>query len=124
MTADEFLALFPEFDDPARYPRARVEMYLTLAATRVGACAWGTSYNLGLALFAAHYLALSGGWLDQGGTGVVKAEMSSKKVGDVQVTYATTANQSMDAGWWNSTGYGRQWWDLNRLCGVAVLQLI
>lgn len=124
MTPAEFLILFPEFGDPIKYPPARIQLYLTLAATRVGACGWGDAYDLGIALFTAHYLATGGAGGASGGAGTVTGEVSSKKVGDAQITYATTSNRDADAGWWNSTLYGRQWWDLNRTCGVGVVQLI
>lgn len=121
MTVDEFLAIFPEFDDPVKYPTSRIQLYLTLAATRVGECAWGDTYDLGIALFTAHYLATFG---NAGVGGVTIGEVSSKKVGDVQVGYATTSNRDSGAGWWNGTIYGQQWWDLFSRCGGWVTQLI
>lgn len=124
MTVADFLVLFPEFNDAAKYPPARIALYLNLAAARVNECAWGDAYTLGVALFTAHYLATLGAAGGGTGAGVVKGEMSSKKVGDVQVSYATTSNRDNDAGWWNSTIYGRQWWDLFGLYGVGVVQLI
>jgi len=124
MTVGEFLAIFPEFNDPAKYPPARIQMYLTLAGTRVSECMWGDVYSTGLALFAAHYLATLGSAVGATGAGSVTGEVASKKVGDVQVTYATTSNRSNDAGWWNSTMYGRQWWDLFSSFGAGVVQLI
>jgi hypothetical protein len=121
VTVAEFLAIFPEFNDPGKYPPARIQLYLTLAASRVSECAWGDSYDLGIALFTAHYLATFG----RAGTGgVTTGEMSSKKVGDVQVNYATTSNRAEGSGWWNSTIYGQQWWDLFASCGGSVTQLI
>lgn len=124
MTVTEFLELFPEFGDATKYPPARIQLYLDLAAVRVSECAWGTAYSLGIALFTAHYLSTMGSAGGGTGGGVIKGEMSSKKVGDVQVTYTTTSNRATDAGWWNSTIYGRQWWDLNSLYGIGVVQLI
>lgn len=121
MTVAEFLAIFPEFNDPVKYPQPRIQLYLTLAATRVSQCGWGDSYTLGLALFTAHYLASFG---NAGTGGVVTGEMSSKKVGDVQVGYATTSNREAGAGWWNGTIYGQQWWDLFSSCGYGLTQLI
>ena len=124
MTVADFLAIFPEFNNPAKYPDARIQLYLTLAASRVSECAWGDAYSLGIALFTAHYLATMGAAGGGTGAGIVTGEKSSKKVGDVQVTYATTSNRATDAGWWNSTIYGQQWWDLNSLYGIGVVQLI
>lgn len=124
MTVAEFLVIFPEFNDSAKYPQARIQLYLTLAAARVNVCAWGDAYDLGIALFTAHYLATMGAAGGGTGAGLVTGEKSSKKVGDVQVTYATTSNRDNDAGWWNSTIYGRQWWDLFGLYGIGVVQLI
>lgn len=123
LTYDEFIAFFPEFSDAGKYPPARVNAYLQLAASRMNECFWGDSYGFGQALWAAHYLATAG-MAGGGGSGVVTGEVSSKKVGDVQVTYATSSDRAADAGWWNSTIYGRQWWDINSLFGVGAVQLI
>lgn len=124
MTPAEFVAIFPEFSDPAQWPTARVQLYLTLAATRMNADDWGDAYTLGTALFTAHYLATGGSASSANGTGAVLGEITSKKIGEVQVQRSVTSNRNADAGWWNSTGYGRQWWDLFRMFGVGVVQLI
>jgi hypothetical protein len=124
VTPAEFVILFPEFGDATKYPVPRIQLYLTLAAQRVDQYAWGDSYDLGIALFTAHYLATMASAGGGTGAGTVTGEMSSKKVGDVQVSYASTSNRDEGAGWWNSTIYGRQWWSLFRYCGVGVMQLI
>ena len=48
MTVAEFLAAFPEFSDATKYPPARIQLYLTLAASRVSECNWGDAYTLGV----------------------------------------------------------------------------
>lgn len=121
ITYDQFLAFFPEFSDAGKYPPARVNAYLLLASQRMSECYWGESYGFGQALFAAHYLTTTA---RAGASGGVSAgNVTGKKVGDVQVNYGT-ANQSTDAGWWNSSIYGQQWWDLQSLFGIGVVQLI
>ena len=114
--ADDFRAAFPEFADKTKYPDARVNMYLKLAASRVSECVWGDEQQLGIWLFTAHYLATS----LAGYTG----EVTTKKVGDVQVSYSSTSNRDESAGWWNATPYGRQFYSLLRLLGAGVTQLV
>lgn len=121
MTPDEFRQLLPEFDDPVKYPDVRIAMYLGIAPQWVDADRWGLSATLGTALFVAHYLT----WASLKATDATpRGALTSKKVGDVSNTFAD-AGSAADAGWWNSTKYGRQWWDLKgRLAGPAVLHLI
>ena len=119
---DAFLLMFPEFDDAVKYPRPRIGMYIRMGVSRVSECAWGDDVTFGRYLFVAHFLAT---YSSAGAGGVTTGEVSSKKVGDVQVSYATTSNRDNDAGWWNGTIYGQQWWNLflGVSCG-AVTQLI
>lgn len=118
MTIEEFLSIFPEFSD---HPAARVEFFLTEADNQISPKRFGASTNFGKALFTAHNLAcldngqrvnsdgsISTGKVSGGATGAI----ASKTVGSVSVSYDTGSTSFSDAGYWNATPYGRQFWDL------------
>ena len=116
MTYDDFLKIFPEFSE---FPQARVEFYLDEADTQISKNRFGKSTEFGKALFTAHYLAsLDNGQRTGAGdvTGTVSSgahgAVSSKTVGSVSVSYDTASMSFDDAGYWNSTPYGKQFFDL------------
>ena len=126
--ADEFRAAFPEFGDPARFPDSQIEFWAGLAELSLDERRWGGFYPYGLQLFVAHFLALAkqneasgqgGGVPGTGGSG----NISSKKVGEVQVTYSQKTGDVDGGGEWNATAYGRQYLTLQRLIGHGCYQL-
>ena len=126
--ADEFRASFPEFGDTDRYPDAQIEFWHGLAVLSLDETRWGGFYPYGLKLFVAHFLALAkqneasgqgGGVPGTGGSG----NISSKKVGEVQVTYSQKTGDVDGGGEWNATSYGKQYLALLRLIGHGCYQL-
>ena len=116
MTYDDFLKIFPEFSE---FPQARVEFFLDVADNQISENRFGKSTEFGKALFTAHYLAsLDNGQRTGVGdvTGTVSSgahgAVSSKTVGSVSVSYDTASTSFADAGYWNSTPYGKQFFDL------------
>ena len=122
MTPDEFKVRFPEFDS---IEDDRIQFFLDKAALLVSECRWGTLYDEGVALLAAHYLALS--IIQESASSATPSfPVSSKKVGDVQINYAVPTAASGTEAYYNSTPYGQEYWSLVRLVGigaVAVSQL-
>lgn len=118
MTYDDFLKIFPEFSE---FPKARVEFYLDEADNQISENRFGKSTEFGKALFTAHYLAsLDNGQRTGAGGEALKGNISSgahgavasKTVGSVSVSYDTASTSFDDAGYWNSTPYGKQFFDL------------
>lgn len=118
MTYDDFLKIFPEFSE---FPKARVEFYLDEADNQISENRFGKSTEFGKALFTAHYLAsLDNGQRTSAGGEASKGNISSgahgavasKTVGSVSVSYDTASTSFADAGYWNSTPYGKQFYDL------------
>lgn len=123
-----FRAAFPEFGDPATYPDAQIAFWAGLAELSLDERRWGKFYPYGLMLFVAHFLALAkqneqsgqgGGVPGTGGSGTI----SSKKVGEVQVTYSQKTGDVDGGGEWNATSYGRKYLELMRLIGHGCYQL-
>ena len=123
-----FRAAFPEFGDAARFPDSQVTFWAGLAELSLAERRWGGFYPYGLQLFVAHFLALAaqnaaegagGGIPGTGGSG----NISSKKVGEVQVTYSQSTGDVDGGGEWNATSYGKQYLELMRLIGHGCYQL-
>lgn len=123
-----FRAAFPEFGDDARFPDSQIAFWAGLAELSLDPQRWGKFYPYGLQLFVAHFLALAkqneasgqgGGVPGTGGSG----NISSKRVGEVQVTYSQKTGDVDGGGEWNATSYGKQYLALLRLIGHGCYQL-
>ncbi|KNE87337.1 hypothetical protein PSTG_19281 [Puccinia striiformis f. sp. tritici PST-78] len=89
-TNDKFREDFPEFADKTRYPDTAVNFYLGQADT-----------ILNQDVLSDH----------NGSAGVA----TSKSVDKVSVSYDVSGVINPDAGFWNNTGYGREffwWWSM------------
>jgi len=125
MAPSDFLALFPEFSNTQTFPTATIALWLQMAQNFVSEQRWGTSTNLGIGLFVAHQLAsgqqtaqaVSAGQAPQVGV------TASKSVGGISKSYDTGLGGYDDAGFWNSTQYGRQYWAFVSLFGAGGMQL-
>ena len=124
MTAEEFIAAYPSFADA---PQGAVSYWLGIAPKFVDASRWGDLADLGAGLFAAHWLAVSSATAAAAAAGNVSGGnvglVSSKSVGDVSFGYDLGSVVNADAGMWNQTSYGRQYWQLARMFGGGGLQL-
>ncbi|MCP9270153.1 DUF4054 domain-containing protein [Xenorhabdus sp. XENO-1] len=119
-TVDQFRADFPEFSDKTRYPDAAIQFYLGQADTVLDQDRHGDQFLYLAGLFTAHYVELKGktianasvsGSVNSTSGGIV----SSKSVDKVSVSYDTSGVINPDAGFWNNTAYGREfywWWSM------------
>ena len=116
-TNEQFRNDFPEFADTTRYPDASVNFYLGQADTVLNPDVLGDQFVYLAELFTAHYTELrgralaGGGYVSSGGSGVA----SSKSVDKVSVSYDNSGTINPDAGFWNKTGYGQEfywWWSM------------
>lgn len=122
-----FRAAFPEFTDTAVYPAAQITFWSAVAEKLVNQDVWQDMYINAVQLLTAHEITLAtqnrkaaaiGGI--PGGT---SGQQSSKTVGSVSVAYDTTSSAEKDAGYYNSTIYGKQFYHLTRLFGAGAMQL-
>lgn len=68
---------------------------------------WAELRDKGIGLYAAHVLTLE---VRAGASATAAQTVTSKRVGEVQISYAT--KQSDDASWYDQTSYGQRYWQL------------
>lgn len=126
MTAADFRALRPAFADASKFTDASVNLYLNMAWKLLPERRWGELLPLGYQLYAAHYLAMdeqTARMAASGGVGAITGPVSRKELGPAVVTYDTAAAQLRNAGVFNLTPYGIQFWQLARMVGIGPIQL-
>lgn len=119
-TVQKFRDDFPEFSNTIRYPDAAVNFYLGQADILLDQNMQGDQFVYLAELFTAHYTELrgralaaatAGGGVNSSGGGV----LTSKSVDKVSASYDVSGIINPDAGFWNNTGYGREffwWWSM------------
>lgn len=127
MDITQFRTNFPEFADITTYPNSQITFWSGVAEKMVNQCVWDDMYETGVQLYVAHELVLArqnvmaaatGGLPGQGG-GIA----NSKTVGSVSVGYDASTTTEKDAGWWNLTNYGKQFYRLVQIFGAGCIQL-
>lgn len=124
MTNDQFRAMFPEFISVERFPDATVNVWLSVATASLPADRWGAWLEMGLGLFTAHQLALTGreaAAIAPGSAAV--GPLASKSVGGVSASYDTAAGTVAGGGHWNLTSYGIRFMAFAELVGAGGIQL-
>lgn len=129
MTFDpaQFLLAFPEFGNAATYTPAMLATWGAVAVSLVSCKRWGSQWQLGVNLYVAHEITLEAQSASAAAIGGVPGAQSgpinSKTIGTVTAAYDTQQIAEKNAGWWNSTMYGRQFYRLMRIFGAGVIQL-
>jgi len=127
VTVASFRVDFPEFADTVRFPDSGIQRWLTLAPQFHNADRWGDSFDLGVGLYTAHFVALGALNAQQaagGGVGGVGLGMiASQGGGSLNVSFDTSSVADEGAGHWNMTTYGLQRRELIRLFGAGPLQV-
>lgn len=101
MTTEEFLLIYPNFSQSATTEQVAAKLrFADLLIDKMGA--FGDMRYDALGLLTAHLLKLDG---MSGGNGSAMQAKTSKKVGDVQFTYAQA---SQDRAWYDLSNYGQQ----------------
>jgi hypothetical protein len=122
LTPAQFRALFPAFADPVTYPDAMIQMWLNMCP--ISCDVWGGLYQLGMGLWVGHEMTKFGpnGLASKpGSTGI--GIPASKSVGGVSVSYDTSMGADPEAGQYNMTLYGRQFWSLMQYLPIGPIQL-
>lgn len=129
MTVEQFRESFPQFSVDL-VPDMRVQFFLTLAGRLLPAGRWGELWEDGVALYVAHNLTLElEATKSADGTGGINAAAGpvtseTKTVGSMShsQTRAGAAAQGsalLNAGQYNSTIYGQQFWQLAQVVGAG-----
>lgn len=120
---------WPAFADMAAFPPAQFTFYLNFAKKRVNETRWADLYDEGITFFVLHYLVLHARTMDQLDAGgpatigkIVGAE-SAKSVEKASASYDVASVSFADAGHWNQTTYGVQFYQLSQLVGMGGIQL-
>lgn len=124
-TLESFFAVYPQFKGLTELPDAIIEMYIGLANACVSYKIWKKQWQIGMALFIAHFCTVHlMSYVPEGATarevlasGQMKGLLGSKSVGDVSVSYdfsLATQNVS-DWGQFNLTMFGNQFVALAKL---------
>ena len=127
-TVSKFRTDFPQFADTTKYPDAQVQFRLNLADMLMSESLYGsTMFTYVVELYVAHYMALLA--QDQrsvaagGSGGNASGVQSSKSVDKVSVSYDNSMTLNPDAGFWNNTRYGAEFYQLATMFGAGGRQL-
>jgi hypothetical protein len=127
MDAAAFRQAFPEFDDPETYAPGTLVFWASVGEKLLRSDRWDDLYDHGIQLFVAHHLAIAERERRASEAGSVPGEMkgpvTSKSVDKVSVSYDASKSIIANAGFWNLTTYGIQFFQLVRICGAGCVQL-
>jgi hypothetical protein len=112
--SSEFISIFPEFSDLVKYPTSRINFYLDYASKLINPLRWGDLTTQGIALLAAHQLILLS--LDTTSIGLDSGQSADG------ISYSLDNKIAFDnAGAYNRTLYGIQYYQLSLLAGSGPL---
>lgn len=127
-TVQQFRTDFPEFANETSYPSASITFYLGQADNLMSQDVMGDQFVYLVELFTAHYTELRGRAIKAAAIGGVNSSgggvMTSKSVDKVSASYDVSGIINPDAGFWNNTSYGREffwWWEMYGMGGVQLL---
>lgn len=126
-TVSDFRRDFPQFSDATKYPDTVIQFRLNLADLLIDGSAMAELFPYIVELFVAHYLFLyaadSRSASVGGAGGSNSGVLTSKSVDKVSMGYDTSATLNPDAGFWNNTRYGSEFWQYISMFGFGGIQL-
>lgn len=121
VTPTQLRSDFPEFGNVTTYPDSLITFWLTVSVSLLTPEIWCDLLNYGTELFVAHQLALSAqrqAAAAVGGVPGTAVGMTTAKAIDKVSTSFDTASVAIDnAGYYNLTSYGIQFWQLAQMVG-------
>lgn len=127
-TPEQFREMFPQFENTTTYPTPMISARLALADVLLSESRFGEEiFPYVVGLFVAHYMALYAA--DMRGVAVGSAGgansgvQTSKSVDKVSVSYDASVTLNPDAGFWNNTRYGSEFWEYLMIFGAGAIQL-
>lgn len=125
-----FRSDFPEFGETpgtGAYTDARIDFWLAIGGKLLTSDRWDDLLDHGLELFVAHHLTMDAAnqraAAANSAIGQVTGPLASKAVDKVSAGYTTGAVTLENAGHWNLSTYGIQFWQLMRMVGCGGMQL-
>jgi len=128
MDSATFRTDFPEFTSTVDYPDPQINFWIGLAGLMLNSDRLADMLPFATELYVAHHLVLARKnqlSVSSGGVPGVSttAPMASKSVDKVSASYDTQAVTYKDAGHWNATMYGLQFYNLVLMFGAGGIQL-
>ncbi len=127
MDKTQFRLDFPEFISTTKYPDSQLDFWAGVAELLVRECVWKRMYTQAIKLYVAHEITLAAQNEATASTGGVPGTFAgianNKTVGSVTVGYDSASTSEKDAGWWNLTTYGKQFYRLMKIFGAGCIQL-
>ena len=122
-----FRESMPMFADTTVYPQFQFNFYLKLGLKLLSERRWDDLLDEGLTFFIAHYLTLykrSMAFSAVGGdAGQVVGNETSKSVDSISKSMDVSGILNTDAGHWNQTTFGLQFYQLMIMIGAGGIQL-
>ena len=122
-----FRSNFPEFASETSYPTSQIEFWASVAEKLILECTWKDMLVTGINLYVAHELVIARQHMMSASTGGLPGQgggiANSKTVGSVSVGYDSASNSEKDAGYYNLTNYGKQFYRLVKIFGAGCIQL-
>lgn len=122
-----FRQTMPAFASVDDYPSAQFNFYLKLGVKLLPESRWDDLLDDGLTFFVAHYLVLYArdmSFVDIGGIGgKVIGNETAKSIDGVSKSMDVSGVMITDAGHWNQTTFGIQFYQLMRMIGAGGIQL-
>lgn len=127
LSESSFRESMPMFTDTAIYPQSQFNFYLKLGLKLLNKQRWDDLLDEGLTFFIAHYLALYQRSMALsaigGDVGKVIGNETSKSVDSVAKSMDVSGILIVDAGHWNQTTFGVQFYQLAMMIGAGGIQL-
>ena len=128
VTVASFRVAFQAFKDPADYPDATIELWIAQWPKLYNAVAFDQTADMATMLFVAHVMSMTRRDVQAaqrgGSPGQSSGPVQQKAVGAVSVSYDTISGTIKDAGWYNLSSYGIQFYQLLQLAGMGGYQAI
>jgi len=126
-TVTQFRNDFPQFANTTTFPDAQIQFRLGLADIQLDQNRFGSLFVYMVELFVAHYLYLyaadSRSALVGGAGGSNSGVLTSKSVDKVSMGYDTSATLDPNAGFWNNSRYGSEFYQTLCMFGAGGRQL-
>ncbi|MBX4508232.1 hypothetical protein CF032_16310 [Klebsiella oxytoca] len=127
-TPEKFRTDFPQFADEDKYPTPMIQARLNLADVLMSEARFGEDiFPYVVELFVAHYMGLYAADMRSAAVGASGGANSgvqtSKSVDKVSVGYDASITLNPDAGFWNNTRYGSEFWEYLMIFGAGAIQL-
>jgi hypothetical protein len=128
MDITAFRTALPEFSDESKYPDGMITFWSSAGLLLLNEERWGDLLTHGLWLYVAHNITLGSADMKAGDLGRfpgagIGGVVAGKGVDGVSVSYDTNAMTLEGAGNYNTTKYGREFWQLMMIVGMGGQQL-